>query len=477
MSNNEVSPAVCGIETEYSLLLTMPDDREYEIVGSCHSLDPEARVKLNVMPDVAGGNQLDDESYISSLAQSDLAVDSNGFLSNGARVYLDPSGPAYATPETTTAQEAVLRSFDGDQIVFEVFRNLQKMELIKQFQLNRKIVDHNRTSRGVHLNTLTNLQYRYENPCTRLALATLNIAKGALFGSGGLLLNSEGRTAFHHSPRLSVTTDITASYGNHELRPLFRYPLKDDCNGWARIESVTSDALNFAWPLRASLVITNALVGLIEINASGKLPIASSMIRSAKSVGRYGHKGQMRIYKNDVSKKFSPLDVLRDICETALRIHECVHQLDGESEQVLAEIIEAADKMSVDPYSVSTQVESMARLRYFEKRMDERRISWDSEKLCTLDYAWDWIGGGIAEDLRKNKHVGWHGFEPLASPSAFRQRLITPPQDTRAKVRGRAIKYVNNKAEATWDTLHGKKIGALETELFQFGTIDRRSDK
>lgn len=304
-------------------------------------------------------------------------------------------------------------------------------------------------------------------------LATLNVAKGALFGSGGLLLNSDHITEFHHSPRLSLTTSLSAPGSHFTERPLVRKPFKQDGNCFARIETVTSDALNFGWPMRASLIATNAVMGIIELGLGNKLPsiVEQSAIRSAHNVGLYGADGVMEIYHQDKPVKRRSLDVLRNIVEVILEIDTEEQHLDEESDQVLGEIIEVADKMANDPSTVIGQVESMARRVAMDKKMDSANVSIDSETMCQFDYAWDWLGGGIAERLRTGKKlVGWDGFRKLPTHREREKRLVTPPQNTRAKIRGEAISRQDGTLVDDWHTIdfgdgEEKYIHPLDTKV------------
>lgn len=447
------SPTVYGIENEYSCMITLPGDVVHEIVGSCHSVDSE--LGLYQEPDNMGSEGFSDEEFEHALEEMGIVTSSGGMLSNGGRLYIDPSGPEYAGPETTTAEEAVHRSFDGDEILAGAFDYLLEAGVIEGFQINRRIVDHNRSSRGVHLNTMTNLTPQDGTPGPGLIgwLATLNVAKGAIFGSGGLLIDEQGETSFHHSPRLSLTTHLARDYEDFMFRPLVRFPFKGD-GPFRRIETVTSDALNFAWPLRASLVATNAVVGVVEMGYGHRLPRLKDPVFAARAVGCHGKWAKV---SSDIGggeyERVGPLNVLREAIEVVLEIDEVEEHLDDESLQVLPEILDVADKMDADMYSVASQVESVSRLLAMRVKMKKDRLKLGSEKMCRFDYAWDWIHGGIAENLRHKNKVGWHGFESVYSATETKARLTVPPQDTRAKVRGGLVLVSGGKNAPDWDMM------------------------
>lgn len=450
MSERRPSPAVYGVETEYSCLVTLPGKVEHEITGVCNSAASQSMIDKK--PDRSGSKRLSE--HVRRGLKDTLGIisaDATSMLSNGGRLYTDPSGQEYATPETSTAEDAVHRVFEGDKILLEVFGYLKRKEIIEEFQLNRRVVDHNRSSRGIHLNTSASMTSEMPGPDVRLRLAALNVAKGAMFGSGGLLVDERGNKAFHHSPRLSITNQVYSN--DHIQRPLIRYPFKQEGGGRLhRIETITSDALSFGWPLRASLVATNATVGLIEIGYGHKLPSISEekAIVSARSIGRFGAKGYMYINDKDGNpQRTRSLSVLRRIAETILSVHDKEEQLDNESVQVINEIIDVGDQMEKDPFSVGVQVESVARQAAIMRKMERDNLTIDSEPICRYDYAWDWIGGGFAEAMRERGKAGWLGFGQRPSVEDTAIRMVTPPQDTRAKIRGMMIqkKLHNNRSD------------------------------
>ena len=453
MPDSKTSPAVYGIETEYSCMITLPGNVVHEIVGSCHSVD--MRLGLYQEPSEKGTADIHPEFIHNALKDMGIISNSMGLLSNGGRLYIDPSGPEYATPETATAEDAVHRTFDGDHLVLSLFEHLRHKNFVEGYQINRRIVDHNRSSRGIHLNNLTQLEDKEPSPYVSLLLATTNIAKGALFGSGGLLLNEDGNTEYHHSPRLSLTTSLESHYTNYRQRPLVRTPFKPDGEDYSRVETVTSDALNFGWPLRASLVTTHAVLGLLEMGYHDKLPILpfdeTRAVAAAHNVGQYGADGIMYIDNEEKIQSIRSLDVLKHIAQVALEINDTENYLDKESDQVLQEVITVADAMANDSSNVANHVESVARYAAMQRKMDKDGLSIDSETLCRFDYAWDWLGGGIAETLRSRGKVGWAGFK-AASIGMAKHRIQTPP-NTRAKLRGEAIKNLNGLNDSDWDTI------------------------
>jgi Pup amidohydrolase len=440
-------PTVYGIEHEYSVTISVPGEITHEIVGACDEIG--SFMDLGYEPRSSSMDHISNEHFTDALYSMGIFNNGTGMLSNGGRFYIDTSGPEYCTPETTTASEAVLRTFDGDKIVLNIFNYLKKNDVIESFQLNRKIVDHTRSSRGVHINTSTSLQ---REPDIELieAFSTLNAAKGSLFGSGGLLLNQDGEKEFHHSPRLSLTDHNSFTVPQYDDRALVRHPFQDDV-ACRRIETITTDSLSFAWPLRASLVITNALVRLYETeNYSGKLPFLYRPIDESHIVGRYGNSKKISIIDKDKIRRVYPAQILQKIAELALEADVEYENLDEESRQVLGEIIDTADEIKTDPAKVVQRVESIARFEHMKRLKEKYDVDWRSSVMCQRDYYWDMIGGGIAENIREKKGWGWYGFSTTDTSGNSMRKLSKPPKGTRAQVRGELIRATRGANESTW---------------------------
>jgi hypothetical protein len=447
MTEKQIGPTIYGVETEYSCMVTLPNDVTHELVGACHSND--VGLGLYQEPKNVGMKQIHEIAINQILSEMGIFRNPHGLLSNGGRFYEDPSGFEYCTPETRTAEDATQRSFDGDKILIGVLRRLQEDEIILSFQANRRCVDHNRSSRGVHLNTSTNLVSPPDKKIIK-GLQTLNVIKGALFGSGGLLLDESGNTNFHHSPRLSITDQDGTKTPSWTSRSLVRYPFKTD-SGCKRIETITSDALSFAWPMRASLVLTNAAIKLLELGSYDAFPNLRNPLRAANVVGRSGNKNLISI--ESVTGEYQgvrPTEILRSISEIALLTHETEDILDQESIQVLNEIIMVSDLVEKDPFSAAPYVESIARLLAMQQKMDQSGASLASEKMCKFDYYWDKLDGGLAEQLRERGKAGWLGFSNRYEPRKTAQRILSPPQDTRAKLRAQIIKDSKGKRDCDW---------------------------
>lgn len=453
----ELPPNVYGIETEYTILVCHPNNVVFESVGVCHSED--ARIGLYEEPSSNGVSCIDEDDFMEAIESLGVYANDSGMLSNGARFYIDPSGPEYSTSESATAEGAVVRSYDGDEFVFRLFRRMQEREKITSFQINRRCVDHNRASRGIHLNHSTALPLTPDYEGTS-ALITGHIAKGAMFGSGGLLINDEGVTEFHHSPRLSITDSVSSNSWTD--RPLLRLPLKEDVEV-NRVETLPTDALNFAWPMRANLIFTNTLLRIMELGFADDIPKTLFPVQSAAEVGKNGADAKMVVVtKSGKEREVGPHALMRDIVDFAFKLDDKYQYLDEESRQVLGEIIETADLIdSDDQDELMLRVESYARRRHFERKMNQRGVDLDSETLCRVDYEWDKIGGGTASILRSEKGIGWHGFSKIPERSRIMKRLTAYPEDTRAMIRARLIAESRGKNDSEWECLdvEGSIIG------------------
>lgn len=438
------SPNIYGIETEYSLDLVWKDGYIPNLVGVCHGENAE----IPISPYDLDDDEIEfDEHIAAGLEQQGIGFTKLFYLTNGGRLYDDISGPEYCTPETTTAKEAVLRSFDGDRIMLDILANMHLRGVITSSQLNRKIVDHVGSSRGVHINTqiFAEAQTTKGNRAELVGVsAAASVAKAAVCGSGGLLVDQTGTTIYCHSPRLAITRSLA---GGYSTKPLFR-SLDNDDGAYLRMETISGDALNFPWPMRASMVLTSAVQGMFEMGLAGSLPSleAASAVYSARNAGQHGYAGEVVIRDDGEISIVTTSQLLKSIVEIILVTDSNKQHLDHESRQVLGEVIDVLDAMEEDPFSVAPQVESMYRWAAMQKKMEITGQPLESETLCRFDYLWDKIGGGIAEGLRERRVAGWLGFGAHDTVRQATKRRKTPPKDTRATLRAAVIAADKNRS-------------------------------
>lgn len=368
-------------------------------------------------------------------------------LSNGACFYIDVSGAEYCTPEVTSAEEAVHRTYDGDRLVYGALSQLRQTGRIHSFQLNRRSADHAGTSRGIHHNfalpsSVEPTQY-WDTPTVN-ALTATEIAKALIAGSGGLMRNKEtSETQFFYSPRLALTNNL---WGNDALadRGLLRKFISLD-TGCFRYESICNDATNSPWALRASLVLMNSVLRLIEADMHYDLPRIYGILHAAHDVGIHGNNTSIELLDSDYENTLTvkPVDVLEEIVTQLIEAHEAHGILDSEMRQVLGEILDVAQLMRQDVELVAPVVEAVQRKLFLDKILSET-VDYESTAMCRRDFLWDMIGDGVAQRVREEKGIGWLGFKRPYNINERKRRMTTAPRDTRATVRGRILSDQEN---------------------------------
>ncbi|MDQ3093987.1 MAG: proteasome accessory factor PafA2 family protein [bacterium] len=428
---------VFGIETEYTMTVDYPGAAASDFRGSCH----DAQQPICRLPEKSPTHLLRQEQVLGYLGRFGI-VAAEDYLSNGGRFYFDISGPEYCTPETRTVEEAVERSFDGDYLVYSAFLDLVDDGVLNAFQFNRRSADHAGQSRGMHLNiSVPDYLSLITDTSEMVDLhSSLNVAKAALLGSGGLMIDEDGITKFFHSPRLALSAELDSTGSTGSVKPLYRSLVKGD-NGVGRLETVTTDALNFPWPLKASMVLTEALQDLINEGVTDGLPRIQDPECISLWVGEHGPEACVDVDLPDGGQQtITALDLLMTYATDFLRINEIKPVFRDEVVRTLQETIDVGNRYKRDPINAATQVESVARLFALNRKLEDRGAPIDSEIACKFDFYWDKIGGGLAERLRESNKAGRLGFKQPHSGRARSKRLAAPPNDTRAAIRSQLIK-------------------------------------
>jgi hypothetical protein len=464
MSEFTLPPIIYGIETEYTGTIGFRYDDTSELVGACHG--PKQQREVPLVSNSSFEN-IDDGAYVTALEEQGITrSERNEMLSNGGRFYIDHSGAEYCTPETTSAEEVVHRTFDGDRLVLGVLASLREEGHIISSQLNRKSVDHSGSSRGIHHNhAITYIPdcdtYWKRNDVVD-AHVSIEISKAVIAGAGGLLVDSEdGTTKYYHSPRLAISNRL---FGDDPIgqRGLLRYGLSPDV-GCSRYESICNDALNSPWALRASLVLVNATTRLVAADMHHNIPKIVRPMLAARSVGQYGNNCHILV-NNGQDEYQKPADVLEEIAMQLISAHDTHDILDQEMRQVLEEVIEVVHMQKSDPTTVAPVVEAVQRKLFIDKILGEA-VDYDSVASCRRDFLWDMIGDGAAQRLREDKKIGWLGFSKPFSVVDRKKRLVNPPKDTRARIRANILTNPDKQSEyavTNWSTIvHAGRVYEL----------------
>ncbi|MDY5584210.1 MAG: Pup--protein ligase [Arcanobacterium sp.] len=363
----------------------------------------------------------------------------NAFLGNGARLYLDVGAhPEYASAECASLSELITNDRAGDLIFAKMAENANQRlaadGISGRIHLFKNNHDVSGNSFGCHENYLVRRRRDYRARIDELV--PFFVTRQILVGAGYLCVNSEtGEAHYEISQRASQMWDAVSAASTRS-RPMIN--TRDEPHGdvelYRRMHVIVGDS-NIS-------DATNALkIGMTEA--------VLNYLEAGKRLKRYQLVDPMQAIRQtslDLSGK-ALLETLENGTITALELQEYVFTeiySYYESAGLLAELDEfqkyvfdlwrrSLTALSTDSHeNVATEIDWIAKWNLLQSYQDKLGVELADSRLRRLDLAWhDVTSSGLRTRLENSG-----GLRKLVSNEAIETATTTPPQSTRAKLRG-----------------------------------------
>jgi Pup amidohydrolase len=450
-------PKVCGIETEYGIVVRGGDNNPV----SASSMLINAYVAATARDRGRIGWDFEDEQPANdargfeldaSLAPEVETMLVNAVLTNGARYYVDHAHPEISTPEVTTAREAVVWDRAAEEIVRASMHHVRSMlpeggEII----VHKNNSDGKGNSYGCHENYLL----ARETPFGRMAsqITPHFVTRQVFCGAGKVGCELAGRPADHVAYQLSQRADFFEEEIGLETtlkRPIVntRDEPHADAQKYRRLHVIVGDA-NMSEVATYLKVGTTAIVlAMIEDDALGDDWLLGNPVAAIRQVS---HDPTLRqtIMLRDGSRA-TALEIQWGLLERA-RKYEQSHGLDcvgeGIGPDVLIKWETVLAGLESDPASVADWVDWVAKQRLVEGYASRHGIEPGSSKLKAIDLQY--------HDLRVDRCLALRaGLDTMVTAVEVADAMTEPPTTTRAYFRGRCLqKYPDDVVAANWDSL------------------------
>jgi Pup amidohydrolase len=447
-------PKVCGIETEYGIVVRGGDSNPV----SASSLLINAYVNATsrkvgwdfedeTPANDARGFNLDD--VFAPEIETSLV---NAVLPNGARYYVDHAHPEISNPETTTAAEGVLWDRAADDIVRASMTYARSMladgaELV----IYKNNSDGKGNSYGCHENYLV----ARETPFGRIvAQITPHFVTRQVFcGAGKVGCEQPGREPSEVAFQLSQRADFFEEEVGLETtlkRPIVNTRDEPHCDPqkYRRLHVIVGDANMSEVATYLKLGTTAIVLAMIEDNELGDEWLLANPVPAIRQVS---HDPTLRraILLRD-GRRATALEIQFGLLERA-RKYEQAHGLAAVGEEVGRDVLvrweQVLTGLERDPDSVAHWVDWVAKRRLVEGFAARHDLEPGSAKLKAIDLQY--------HDMRVEKCLALRaGLETIVDPAEAVAAMTEPPTTTRAYFRGRCLqKFPNEVVAANWDSL------------------------
>ncbi|MEC3979380.1 depupylase/deamidase Dop [Amycolatopsis sp. H20-H5] len=372
----------------------------------------------------------------------------NVILTNGARLYVDHAHPEYSAPEVTNARDAVIWDKAGERIMEEAAMKAASVPGQPPLQLYKNNVDGKGASYGTHENYLM----ARSTPFTAVigGLMPFFASRQVFTGSGRVGIGQQSEEAgFQLSQRadyieVEVGLETTLKRGIINTRD----EPHADADKYRRLHVIIGDA-NLAEYSTYLKVGTTALV--LDLIESGIRFDDLKLDEPVRAVHQISHDPTLKAKVSLTSgKKYTGLDLQFAYHEIASSNLERTGA-DEASKEVLRVWGEILDALARDPQECADRLDWPAKLRLLEGYRARDQLAWGAPRLRLVDLQYSDVR--LAKGLY-NRLVTRGSMKRLVTEEEVRAAVRTPPSDTRAYFRGRALeKYATSIAAASWDSV------------------------
>ncbi len=358
----------------------------------------------------------------------------NAVLGNGARFYVDHAHPEYSGPEVATAREAVVWDRAGDAIALAAAARYAQEE-DSNVALYKNNVDGKGASYGTHENFLVKRDVDF-NALAQLITSHL-VTRTVVIGAGRVGLGQRGeQSGFQISQRADyIETEIG-------LETTLRRPIVNtrdephaDRRRWRRLHVIVGDANCFEVPTYLKIGATSLVLSAIE---AGDERLEALVLADPVAA--------VRVVSRDLTLR-TALPLASGEQATALEIQRGLLEIsrdyveDADDAQVVARWESVLDALGRDIFEAARDVEWVAKLQLLGRLRDKHPatdpggatvpMAWSDPRLAALDVQWSRLGDGWASRLTDAGAVA-----RIVTDAEVTEAMVTPPQSTRAAVRG-----------------------------------------
>ena len=386
--------------------------------------------------------------------KSDLA------LTNGARFYNDHTHPEYSTPECRSLKDLVVQDKAGERILQECANRRNEALGGPHVQLYKNNTDFHGHSYGCHDNYLISRKIPFSQVSQGLIpfLVTRQIFAGAgKMGreSGGVCARGE----FQISQRADFI-EVEQSVDTMDRRPILntRDEPHADPAQFRRLHQILGDS-NLSETATALKVGTTWLVTrLVE---EGGLPDGVSVDRPVSA---------LKAVSTDLTcrkplclangKTISAIDHQRLYLNASIRAFG--HESDPDVRWILTHWEGVLNDLEKDLWLLKDRIDWIAKRWLIDTFVESEQCDREDVRLIAIDLEYHNVNPerSLFAAMESNGSV-----VRLSQDSEIRDAIFSPPQDTRAAVRGICVERFNNQiSRIQWERIHFRS-GATRGEI------------
>ncbi|GAA4285539.1 depupylase/deamidase Dop [Brevibacterium daeguense] len=368
----------------------------------------------------------------------------NVVLENGARLYVDHAHPEYSSPETLTPRDVVRWDRAGDIVALRSVEALAGTS--EPVNLYKNNTDSKGSSYGAHENYLVDRAIDFDDIVA--GITPFFVTRQILCGAGRVGIGVHGET-----PGYQISSRADFFEAEVGLETTLRRPIVNtrdephaDPSLYRRLHVILGDA-TLAEP--ATLVrfgSTSLVLGLIEAGHPPEIALADPLQALWTVSHDLSLSAQLPLADGTSATAIEIQQRYLDACRSAAGPAP-----DADTAEVLRLWQEFLDALARDPFELADSIDWIAKWALLEQYRRREDLAWDHPKLALIDVQYHDVrpGRGLFHKLEQAGRI-----RRLTSPEEVEAAVTSPPEDTRAWLRGSVVaKFTEDLVAASWDSL------------------------
>ena len=405
---------------------------------------------------------------------------SNAFLINGARFYQDTGcHPEYATPECDNLFDLVVHDKAGERLLEACLPVAEKRLREEGLEGNIYIFKNNTDSMGNTYGCHENYLMRRDLDFWKLTeqLIPYFVTRQVYAGAGKVLKVSGkahyflSQRAQHIHEKTSSSTTSSRSIINTRDEP------HADAEKYRRLHIIVGDSNMSEYATYLKVGVTNLILSMIEDGSFVSGVELEDPVRAIREISR--DTTLKRRVKMEDGRELTGIEVQRIYLE---RLDEYITKTSLDEDEEVQDIVEkwkdTLDKMEEDPMQSSAQIDWVTKKELMLSYMEKKGCGWDDSRIAMMDLQY--------HDVKRTRGLYYllteqEMIERIVSDDDIQRAMTTPPQTTRAKVRGDFIKFAKERNRSyTVDWTYLKLNGYWEETILcmdPFSSTNKRVEE
>ena len=359
------------------------------------------------------------------------------FLENGARFYQDRGClPEYATPECDNLVDVLTHEKAGERILQRLFESAVKKIRADGFAQRMSVYKNCSGTGGCHENYLMDNRVSNDQLASQLIpfLATRQIFTGA----GKVKPTTQGKYVLSQCAD-HIREEITADSNVGGIINLRDNEIHADSRKYRRLRVTSGDNNMSELATYLKVGTTEIVVRMLEAGYIGRELTLRDPVDAVHQIS--ADTTCKRTVELANGKQLSAIEIQHEYLNLA-KLYFDQNELDSTAKSIMEKWEDVLNRLGTDSTQLARELDWVIKKKSIDAEINSRGLVWDSDEVAELDRQYHNIQPevGLYHKLLREGYV-----DQIVTDEEIEQAMRQPPENTRAKFRGKFVKLANER--------------------------------